>query len=199
MIKINLISDEPNVAATRRKSPELSFGGHQGDVILVVVLVLSFLIVGGRWYMLHSKIVELQDVEAQKRAERDELQKYIKKAEELESKRAELKKKIDTIQKLKEQQQGPVHILDEISRALPDLVWLTSLKLNGSKAELGGMALDENAIANYMTNLEASPYVKGASLKGFQRDREDAFSFQLTCNFTYSPAKIKSASGDSEG
>ncbi len=199
MIKINLISDEPTVAATRKKSTEISLGGHQGDIILLSILVIALVIAGGRWYVLHSKIVELQGVEAQKRAERDDLQQYIKKADELEAKRAELKKKIDTIRKLKEQQQGPVHILDELSRALPDLVWLTNLKLAGATVTLRGMALDENAIANYMTNLEASPYVKKAALKGFQRKGQtDAFSFELSCDFTYTPATIKSASGGSE-
>jgi len=198
MIKINLISAEPNAAATRRKAPELSLGAHQGDIILVTILVIGLLVAGGQWYVLNSRIEDLRATEAAKRSERDELQQYIKTADELDAKRAELKKKIDTIRQLKEQQLGPVHILDEISRALPDLVWLTKLSLNGVTVKLSGMALDENAIANYMTRLEDSPYVTSATLLGFQKTSEDAFSFNLTCSFTYTPAQITSTQPGSE-
>jgi len=198
MIKINLISAEPNAAATRRKAPELSLGAHQGDIILLVVLGIGLLVAGGQWYALNGQLEGLRRTEAAKRAERDDLKKYIKTADELDAKRAELKKKIDTIRQLKEQQLGPVHILDEISRALPDLVWLTKLSLNGVTVKLSGMALDENAIANYMTRLEDSPYVTSATLLGFKKTSDDAFSFNLTCSFTYAPAQIKPTQPGSE-
>jgi type IV pilus assembly protein PilN len=198
MIKINLISEEPAVAATRKKGPEISLGARQGDIILLTLLVIGIAVSGTRWFMLNSTINELRAVESERRAERNELQKYIDKVEELEAKRAELKKKIDTIRRLKEEQSGPVQILSEVSKALPDLVWLTDLNLSGTHLSMSGMALDENAIANYITNLDASPFFREPTLINFQRDKQDSFSFKLECDFTYTPTQIAAAGDEAE-
>lgn len=199
MIKINLVSAGPEVAATRKATPEISTGGHQGDIILLLALAIGLAITGVWWYMLQSTVTELEGVKAEKTAERNELQKYIDKVEELERKRSELKAKIDTIRQLKENQKGPVRILDEISRTMPDLVWLTGLDLKENHVTLSGMALDENAVANYVDNLDASPFFSEPTVVTIQRSKKDAFSFRLECDFTYKPSEITSDKNESEG
>ena len=199
MIKINLVSAGPEVAATRKATPEISTGGHQGDIILLLALAIALAITGVWWYMLQSTVTELEGVKAEKTAERNELQKYIDKVEELERKRSELKAKIDTIRQLKENQKGPVRILDEVSRAMPDLLWLTSLNLSGTHLTLSGMVLDENAFANYVDNLNASPFFGEPTVVTLQRSRDNAFSFRLECDFIYSPAEIASTNTEEEG
>ncbi len=199
MIKINLVSAGPEVAATRKATPEISTGGHQGDIILLLALAIGLAITGVWWYMLQSTVTELEGVKAEKTAERNELQKYIDKVEELERKRSELKAKIDTIRQLKENQKGPVRILDEISRTMPDLVWLTGLDLKENHVTLNGMALDENAVANYVDNLDASPFFSEPTVVTIQRSQKDAFSFRLECDFTYKPTEITSDNNDGEG
>ncbi len=199
MIKINLVSAGPEAAATRKATPEISLGSHQGDIILLVALSIGLVITGSWWYMLHSHVTELRGVKAQRTTERNDLQKYIDKVVELEAKRAELKAKIDTIRQLKENQKGPVRILDEVSRAMPDLVWLTALNLAGTHVTLNGMALDENAFANYVDSLNASPFFSEPTVVTLQRSRENAFSFRLECDFTYTPAEIASTKTGDEG
>ncbi len=199
MIKINLVSSESEAVVTKRATPEISLGGHRADIILLTVLAIGMAVTGIRWYMLHNTIVELKGIKAERTIERDELQKYIDKVEELEAKRAELKAKIDTIRQLKENQKGPVRMLDEVSRAMPDLVWLTGLNLAGTHVTLNGMALDENAFANYVDNLNASPFFGEPTVVTLQRTRDDAFTFRLECDFTYTPAEIASTSVETEG
>ncbi len=199
MIKINLVSSESEAVVTKRATPEISLGGHRADIILLTVLAIGMAVTGIQWYMLHSTIVELTGIKAERTIERNELQKYIDKVEELEAKRAELKAKIDTIRQLKENQKGPVRMLDEVSRAMPDLVWLTGLNLAGTHVTLNGMALDENAFANYVDNLNASPFFGEPTVVTLQRTRDDAFTFRLECDFTYTPAEIASTSVETEG
>ncbi len=199
MIKINLVSSGSEAAVTKRATPEISLGGHRADIILLTVLAIGLAVTGIRWYMLHSTIVELTGIKAERTIERNELQKYIDKVEELEAKRAELKAKIDTIRQLKENQKGPVRMLDEVSRAMPDLVWLTGLNLAGTHVTLNGMALDENAFANYVDNLNASPFFGEPTVVTLQRTRDDAFTFRLECDFTYTPAEIASTTVETEG
>ena len=197
MIKINLVAETPAAASAPAERPQFSLGAKQGDIILLIVLAISLIVVGTQWYLLTSKRSELQEVERQRRRERDELLVYIKKVEELEARREALRHKINVINELKRNQQGPVRILDEVSRALPELVWLTQLKLKGNNVEVAGAAMDENAVANYISNLDASPFFNEPNLKNLSRGRGDTFSFGLNFTFNNTPPEIEAA-GDSQ-
>ena len=198
MIKINLISEAPAAAVSKRKRPEFSLGAKQGDIILVTVLAISVAISGTWWFLLKNKLADLKEVQRERRIERDELKPFIDKVEELEAKRALLKRKVDVINDLKQRQHGPVRIMDEVSRALPELVWLTQLKMTGNNLTLIGEAMDENAVANYYSNLDSSPFFEEPEVKNLAR-RGDDFTFTLTAVFTYEPPEIQKAKAPAGG
>ena len=194
MIKINLVAETPSGPID--KSPVgggINLGAKQGDIILMIVLALAMVVVGTQWYLLTNKRSNLREEEQLRRRERDELLVYIKKVEELEAKRESLRNKIEVIEELKRNQQGPVRIMDEVSRALPELVWLSKLGLKGSELTLSGTAMDENAVANYIANLDASPFFDEPQLKNLTRDKGDTFRFQLMCVFDNRPPEIEAA------
>ena len=195
MIKINLVAETPAASSIQADRPQFSLGAKQGDIILLIVIALALVVVGTQWFLLTSKRSELKEIENQRRRERDELLVYIKKVEELEARREALRHKISVINELKRNQQGPVRILDEVSRALPELVWLTSTKLVGNNVELAGSAMDENAVANYISNLDASPFFDEPVLKNLSRGRGETFSFGLTFAFINAPPEIEAAEG----
>ena len=196
MIKINLVAEAPaRLKGPKGPRPELSLGARQGDILLLVVLGIALLGIGTRWLLLKNERDHLREVERTKRAERDELQPYIQKVQELEAKRDQLKHKISVINSLKQNQRGPVRIMDEVSRALPDLVWLTRMNMKGNNLTISGVAMDETAVANYISNLDSSPFFQEPTLKRMARGKEDSFSFILECSFTYAPPEI---SGDDE-
>jgi len=195
MIKINLVAETPAAAAIQAERPQFSLGAKQGDIILLIVLALGLIVVGTQWFLLTSKRSELREVERQRRRERDELLVYIKKVEELEARREALRHKINVINELKRNQRGPVRILDEVSRALPELVWLTKMVLKGNNVEISGNAMDENAVANYISNIDASPFFDEPVLKNLARGRGDTFSFGMTFVFNNAPPEIEAAEG----
>ena len=191
MIKINLVAETPAAAASQAVRPQFSLGAKQGDIILLIVLAIAAIIVGTQWYLLTSKRSSLQEVERQKRRERDELLVYIKRVELLEARREALRHKISVINELKKNQTGPVRIMDEVSRALPELVWLTKLTLKGVTIQIAGTAMDENAVANFISNIDASPFFEEPSLKTMTRSRGDTFNFVLDCLFIIDPPEIQ--------
>ena len=195
MIKINLVAETPAASSIQAERPQFSLGAKQGDIVLLIVLALGLVVVGTQWFLLTSKRSELREIENQRRRERDELLVYIKKVEELEARREALRHKISVINELKRNQQGPVRILDEVSRALPELVWLGNLKLVGNNVEISGSAMDENAVANYISNLDASPFFDEPVLKNLSRGRGDTFSFGMTFSFINTPPEIEAAEG----
>ena len=199
MIKINLVAEAPAAAARKRARPEFSLGAKQGDILLLVVLGISVVVVGTNWLLLKNTRDELRDIRQQRRVERDELQPYIDKVEELETKRDRLKHKINVINTLKQNQRGPVRIMDEVSRALPDLVWLTKMDLSGTSLALQGIAMDENAVANYIANIDGSPFFQEPTLKDMSRSSGDTFRFTMNCTFTYAPPEIAAASRGTGG
>ncbi len=194
MIKINLVAETPAAAASRAERPSFSLGAKQGDIILLIVLALAAIVVGTQWYLLTSKRSELREVEREKKRERDELLVYIKKVEQLEARRAALRHKISVINELKSNQRGPVRVMDEVSRALPELVWLTKLTYKGNGVQIAGVAMDENAVANYYANIDASPFFEEPTLKNLARSRGDTFAFSLDAEFINSPPEIVAAS-----
>ena len=198
MIKINLVAETPAASTVKVERPQFSLGAKQGDIILMIVLVLACIVIGTQWYLLSSNRSHLREVERERRRERDELLVYIKKVEELEARREALRHKINVINELKRNQQGPVRIMDEVSRALPELVWLTSLTLKGTDVAIGGVAMDENAVANYISNLDASPFFDEPVLKNLSRSRGDTFSFTLNCMFNNFPPEIAAAEGSQQ-
>lgn len=198
MIKINLIAEAPQAAAGKRRKPEGGAprgggGVRKGDLILLLTLIVAFSVTGGRWYMLKSERDRLKQTEGEMRQERDRLQVFIKKVEEAEAKRAALQHKIDVINGLKNAQTGPVRVMDEVSKALPELVWLESMLLDGSNLTLVGQAMDENAVANYISNLDASPYFREPTLLDMSRAGKDSFRFNLTCVFSPTPETAPAA------
>jgi len=199
MIKINLVAETPAAATVKTEKTPFSLGAKQGDIILVITLVVSALVVGTQWYLLTSERTNLRAVERQRRQERDELLKYIKLVEQLEARREALRHKINVINDLKQQQQGPVRIMDEVSQALPELVWLTNMTLKGKSVVLSGVAMDENAVANYITNINASPYFEEPFLKNLARSRGDTFGFSLNCTFINSPPRIAAEGAQQAG
>lgn len=193
MIKINLVAETPAAAASRAERPSFSLGAKQGDIILLIVLAISAIVVATQWYLLTSKRNQLKETQAEKRRERDELLEYIERVELLEQRRETLRHKISVINELKNNQRGPVRVMDEVSRALPELVWLTKLTLKGNNVQIAGVAMDENAVANYYSNIDASPFFDEPTLNNLARSRGDTFTFSLDCVFNNAPPEIVAA------
>jgi Tfp pilus assembly protein PilN len=53
-----------------------------------------------------------------------------------------------------------VHMLDQISRALPQMLWLTELKQTGTDVLIDGKATSLTGLSEFVSNLEASGYFK---------------------------------------
>ncbi len=74
-----------------------------------------------------------------------------------EAKKARVQRKVDLINQLKQNQRGPVRLMDEVSRALPDLVWIERMEYHGNAISLEGKAFNPPAVANFIANLRLVP------------------------------------------
>jgi len=74
-----------------------------------------------------------------------------------------LQQRVTLIEELRRNQTGPVHMLDQISRALPEMLWLTALKQSLSDSNevlIEGLATSPTTVSDFVANLESSGYFK---------------------------------------
>ena len=155
MIKINLIAETRRAVATRKAAPKLSTGiADLGQALLVGLLVLGLLVAAGWWYLLQRDVKRMQEEVRVAQQEVDRLAPVLKEVEEYKAKKAELERKIGVITDLRANQKGPVQIMDQVSRSVPELLWLTSLEVTASNVAVKGQAYNTNAVANFLENLD---------------------------------------------
>lgn len=189
MIKINLLSEGRRPTAVRRGAPsggEGSFleGENAALLMLVVALVIPVLIAGALWFKFDQdlKAKEAEVAEAQERV--DQLQQVLEEVAEFERKRDELEQKIQVINDLKAAQRGPVRVMDSVSRALPELLWLDRMQMGPNQISISGRAFNFNAIANFVENLDEVPEFKEPELRDSTR-RGDVFGFTVAFGYDY--------------
>ena len=73
---------------------------------------------------------------------------------------ARRKQRVVLIEQLRKGQTGPVHMLDQISRALPSMLWLTEVKQTGTDIVIDGRCTSPIGVSDFVANLEASGYFK---------------------------------------
>ena len=188
MIKINLLSEGKRPAAVRKaRTP----GGEIRDLALWMLLLgalLGVLAAAGYWWYLNGKLKEKQEEVAQAQKEVDALQAVIKEVEDYKRKKKNLADKIAVINELKSNQRGPVRVMDYISRALPELLWLDRMKMNASSIEIDGRAFNPNAVANFMDNLDKVPEFKEPVLKDTSAEG-NVYRFSIAFEYSFLPKK----------
>ena len=182
MIKINLLAERKPVKAKSPSSINLEGLGNARNMLLVLILALGFAAAGGWWWSLDKKQkhwrAEIQEADA----ELKRLEAAIKKGEEYEAQKALLARKIDLISNLKKQQAVPVRILDQVSRNLPDFLWLDTMSAANNRISISGKATTYTAVSNFYSNLSESGFFSDVGL-GRTFEVPEGVSFSLTCAY----------------
>src|SRR5687768_10563742 len=124
------------------------------NIMVVALLVLGVLTAAGYWFWMNRELKQRQEVAAQREVEAQKLEAIIKEVEEYQKRKDNLQQRIDLINQLKQNQKGPVRIMDQVSRDLPDLVWLDTMDVIAGKISLVGRGLNPNAIALFIENIK---------------------------------------------
>jgi type IV pilus assembly protein PilN len=194
MIKINLLATAQQTKARASSVPKFEGVGSLGqNVLMVGVVLLAALFIAWQWYSLASEQSRLAREISKAEAEKKRLEAIIKKGEDFKTKKELLQRKIALITQLKKNQSGPVHLLDEVSKTLPDFLWLDNMTDSNFNIQIRGKATTYNAVSNFYNNLTASRYFQNVIL-GPISSIPVGVSFSLTCQFL--PQPIGTAGGD---
>ena len=158
MIRINLLP----VDRERRKKRALSFGtgAQQLTVGCTLILLVSVGFCGWRYWKLWKESSELDTQITAAQQETQRLHSIIQQVQLFEQRKAQLQQRVVLIEQLRKSQTGPVHMLDQISRALPPMMWLTGLKQTGPDVVIDGRCTTLTGLSDFVANLEATGYFK---------------------------------------
>jgi type IV pilus assembly protein PilN len=186
MIRINLIPGERRAA----KGPARTFDLAQKITVAgSLILLVTALLVGWRYWMLDQRERQLgSDIESARREEQ-RLGEVLKQVAAFEAQRAQLQERVTLIDELRRGQSAPVHMVDQISRSLPEMTWLTTLKQEGYDVTIQGRSTTLAALSDFVGNLEATRYfrkpveiVESEVVKG-QNDGPDLIQFTIKGTF----------------
>jgi type IV pilus assembly protein PilN len=199
LIRINLLT-EARAAAARKKSPFLPSGARLNNVILLGGVVAGLLYIGIMALVLTSRSKALDEDIVRAQEEVARLKSIIDEVKGYEDKKASLEAKIQLINNLKTNQKGPVRLMDEISKALPDLVWLSELTVSGDQVSLKGRTLSPNAVATYLENLKKSPFFAEPVFRNLGREggSQGIYTWEMSLTFTNAQA-LSAAPGAGSG
>ncbi len=154
MIRINLLAVErgrtkPRIGIEPAQQITLACGAIFVGVVAIVVWQL--LAVRGERVRLDDQIRVADEALAM-------MSDVVGRRNEFETRSAELARRVALIESLREGQGGPVRMLDQISRSLPDGVWLTELRQEGADITIEGRATSLTMLSDLVVALEASGY-----------------------------------------
>jgi len=184
MIKINLVAERKAAKGGKTVPGPVADAGTGGtrNLLLVGIVLLGVLVSAGWWWSLTSQRTRLQQDIREAEQELVRLEEIRRKADEFKRQKELLERKITLITDLKKKQSVPVHILDQVSRNLPDFLWLDSMTAANNQINIAGKATTYNAVSNFFDNLNASGYFTDVVL-GKTSEIPEGVSFSLTCRF----------------
>jgi len=197
LIKINLVREGRAVrgagaAPAAVTAVAAAAGGptNLNGLIIIVLVGIGLVIAGAWWFITDRTLANRKEQVSIRAAEAAKLESIIKEVEEFQKRKDSLQNRIDLINRLKQNQKGPVRIMDQISRDLPDLVWLDKMSVSGTHIILNGSSLNPNAIANYVENIKNDPYFEEPELgtvSEISGGKTTVYGWDMNFNFTYTP------------
>jgi type IV pilus assembly protein PilN len=159
MIRINLIS-QTREKPRRRASIGRVGSGQKITVACTLILALAALGVGWWYWTLRAEANQLTDDIAAAEQETARLQTLIVQVRQFEERKTQLEQRVTLIEVLRRGQSSPVHVLDAVSRSVPEMLWLTQLDQKGAELTIDGRCMTLTSISDFVDNLGRSGWFK---------------------------------------
>ena len=198
MIRINLIAVERARARKRILIP----AAHRVTAGATIILLATAALIGWWFWSLRLESIRVDEDLVRAESETRQIRSVLEQVRKFESQRALLQQRVTLIEQLRKGQYAPVHLLDEISKALPDRLWLVTLGQRDDTFTIEGRTTSLTGISDFVSNLEASAWFKGVEILDSQLDQTaqgDLVRFTIKATSENPDAPAPAAAGRGRG
>ena len=193
MIRINLIPAAEAQKAEGRRQELASVALAFGTAALVFVL-------GHTWQ--HAQTSSTEREVGRLQQELVLIQGSYLDVTRMEQQKKELRERLRVIGELEARKVGPVRVLEDLSGASPEKLWVTEFSETAGVLKLGGVGVDEQTVADFLRRLGTSAYYRGVDLDETSLVDQDGvkhkkFSIHANLNYLGAKAGAATATGDS--
>ena len=150
MPRINLLPWREEERRRRQREFMVAMGGAVVAGIAVVSLAI----------LAYSQMIDGQQARNQRlEAEIRELEKSIEEIDGLERQKERLLARMEIIDQLQKSRPEIVHLFDEMTRRLPEGVYLTGMKQTGNLVEIKGVAQSSTRVSALMRQVDSSNWL----------------------------------------
>lgn len=178
MIRINLLGEQATQVVsgksiitnlTQTLMAPSQAGGGAGDVLLKIIVAIGPVIacVSAEQWIVGNKQQELSRIQNElnsKQAEIESKKKDVEQVQRFKADKAQLDLRMNTIRTLSKARLKNVKVLDAIQNIIPTRVWLKTLRLEESKVDVKGQAMEDNDISGFMKGLDENIYFGNVNL-----------------------------------
>lgn len=168
MIRINLLGGERH---TVKKKAFVFDSGRQTMAACIVIISLTAAGIGYWFWTLRQASIQVDQDIADATREQARLQSILRDVTAFDQQREELQQRVALIEQLRGGQSIPVQLLDDVSKSLPDMLWLTDLTQQGTDVTIQGQSTTLIALSDFVGNLgNSSLLVKPVEIVNSQVD-----------------------------
>ncbi len=190
MIRINLVAPEKPEKARKKAAAGGGGGGgipsapgaFQAYLLLTLFAGGAAFLCAAAWWFKDAQLKDLdRRIAADEKRQRD-LQAIKVQVDAFQAKKVLLENKVNLIERLRAEQKSPVHMLDEISKSLPDFVWLTNMDESAGKVGFKGQSNSLTAVADFISALQRSGWFPTVDLVA-STEQQNIVNFDLSSQF----------------
>jgi Tfp pilus assembly protein PilN len=181
-------------------------GRDPWTVAAIAAFVLAGLAIGGMWYAQRSDAADLNVRLEEAREDSTRLADLRVLSDSLIDRERQIRQRLELVRGLDEGRFVWPHLLDEVSRALPQYTWLTAIRvatpLPDLTVQVDGVAANPLAVTRFVRNLQASEFVKQVRIMGSQQAEVEnvaAQAFKLLVTYEQPRTAALASPAESEG
>jgi type IV pilus assembly protein PilN len=160
MIRINLLAVERGAAGSKKKARTGVTSAQRVTIGAALILLATVLTIGWWFWSLRTESLRLDEDITKAEIQAQQLRSVLAQVQKFETRKATLQQRVTLIEQLRHGQTAPVHILDEISKAIPDRLWLVSMGQREKDFTIEGRTTTLSGLSDFVANLEKSSWFK---------------------------------------
>ncbi len=180
MIEVNLLPEKQRPRGASKRSPRAKIGfkgsGKDRDPWTTALIAAAVIVpgaIGVLWWGQNASAGDLETRLDEATADSARLADLRAVSDSLTARRQVIRERVALVEQLDRNRFVWPHLMDEVSRALPQLAWLTSLQqltpVPDVSIQIQGIAANPLAITEFVRGLEASDYIAEVRILGSQK------------------------------